>query len=277
MFGGITDRLIPLFAVGAFLSFTLSQAGMAAHWLQHGRGRADQARLAINGLGAVATGLALIIILMAKFTEGAWLTVLVIPATLFMLHLVHRYYAGLDRQLLSAGDAPLDLTRPHAPHLLILDRPLGPGGAEGGCLRHAPVLRRDGAALHRAGGSGRRGAREGHARPLGDLRRRAGQHERGLRAPTLLVRSSPYRSVLGPLLRLIAEQQAREPGQPIAVVLPQLVEGRWWERFLHTHRERRLRDALLADAGPDLAVIGVPWQLHPIDAAHRLAVEEPGL
>ena len=78
-FGGITDRLIPLFAVGAFLSFTLSQAGMAAHWRREGKGHADRLRLWVNGLGAVATGAALAIILIAKFAEGAWLTILVIP------------------------------------------------------------------------------------------------------------------------------------------------------------------------------------------------------
>ena len=71
LFGGITDRLIPLFAVGAFLSFTLSQAGMAMHWRREGNGQADRLRLGINGLGALATGMALAIILAAKFTEGA--------------------------------------------------------------------------------------------------------------------------------------------------------------------------------------------------------------
>ena len=100
-FGGITDRLIPLFAVGAFLSFTLSQAGMAMHWRRQGSGHADRARLWINGVGALATGAALAIILAAKFVEGAWLTIIVIPATLVLLRVVHRYYANLDRQLLS--------------------------------------------------------------------------------------------------------------------------------------------------------------------------------
>src|SRR6185312_7372089 len=84
-FGGITDRLIPLFAVGAFLSFTLSQAGMAMHWQREGRRHADRLRLGINGLGALATGTALAVILAAKFVEGAWLTIVVIPATLAML------------------------------------------------------------------------------------------------------------------------------------------------------------------------------------------------
>ncbi len=274
VFGGITDRLIPLFAVGAFLSFTLSQAGMAAHWWRHGRGNADRARLAINGIGAVATGLALLIILAAKFTEGAWLTVLVIPATLLLLWLVHRYYTGLDRQLLPGDDTPLDLARPRAPHLLI---PIGRWDrvAEKAVM-FAMRLSCDVTALHCTELDGPDAAEhEKTIRGHWDHCVEGPAREAGLRVPTLLVRSSPYRSVLGPLLRLIAEQQEREPGQPIAVILPQLVEGRWWESLMHTHRERRLRNALLQDAGPDLAVIGVPWQLHPVDASRSLAAEEP--
>ncbi len=274
VFGGITDRLIPLFAVGAFLSFTLSQAGMAAHWWRYGRGNADRARLLINGVGAVATGLALLIILAAKFTEGAWLTVLVIPATLLLLWLVHRYYTGLDRQLMPDDDTPLDLARPRAPHLLI---PIGRWDrvAQKAVL-FAMRLSCDVTALHCTELDGPDAAE--HEKSMrGHWHRcvEAPAREAGLRVPTLLVRSSPYRSVLGPLLRLIAEQQEREPSQPIAVILPQLVEGRWWESLMHTHRERRLRAALLRDAGPDLAVIGVPWQLHPVDAARSLAKEEP--
>ncbi len=273
VFGGITDRLIPLFAVGAFLSFTLSQAGMAAHWLRHGRGHADRARLGINGLGAAATGVALAIILMAKFTEGAWLTVLVIPATLLALYLVHRYYSALDRQLLPGADAPLDLSRPQAPHLLI---PIGRWDLVAQkAVTFAMRLSCDVTALHCTELEGPDA--EEHEKTMREhwetcVERPAAAA--GLPAPTLLVRTSPYRSVLGPLLRLITEQQEREPGRPIAVVLPQLVEGRWWEALMHTHRERRLRDALLHDAGPDLAVIGVPWQLHPVATERTLAAEE---
>ncbi len=275
-FGGITDRLIPLFAVGAFLSFTLSQAGMAAHWFRHGRGKADRARLAINGVGAVATGLALAIILAAKFTEGAWLTVLVIPATLLGLTMVHRYYAGLDRQLLAGEDAPLDLSRPQAPHLLI---PIGRWDRVAQkAVTFAMRLSCDVTALHCTELEGPDAEEhEKNMRGHWETCVAAPAAAAGLPMPSLLVRSSPYRSVLGPLLRLVAEQQASEPGRPIAVVLPQLVEGRWWEAVMHAHRERRLRNALLHDAGPDLAVIGVPWQLHPIAAERTLAAEEPGV
>ena len=274
VFGGITDRLIPLFAVGAFLSFTLSQAGMAAHWHRNGRGHADRARLWINGVGAVATGLALAIILAAKFTEGAWLTVIVIPATLLVLRAVHRYYAGLDRQLLESHDAPLDLRRHQPPRLIIpiarWDR------VARNAVAFAMELSPDVTALHCTELEGPDA--EEHEKSI------RGQWEHcverparaaGLPVPTLLVRSSPYRSVLGPLLRLIEEQGGCEPGRPVAVVLPQLVEKRWGAALIQTHRERRLRSALLRDGGKDIAVIGVPWQLEPPAPGKILAEEEP--
>ena len=273
-FGGITDRLIPLFAVGAFLSFTLSQAGMAAHWLRKRRSRTDQLRLAINGLGAIATGTALAIILVAKFTEGAWLTVLIIPATLLLLHQIHRYYEALEHQLLQGQTAPLSFHQHHAPYLLIpisrWDR------VAQKAVAFAMRLSPDVTALHCTELEGPEA--EEHEKGL----RGEWQHcvERpaqaaGLPVPHLKVQSSPYRSVLGPLLRLIEEQEKREPGRPIAVVLPQLVEKRWWEALMHTHRERRLRNALLRNGGEDLAVIGVPWQLQPPAPGKALREEEP--
>ena len=274
VFGGITDRLIPLFAVGAFLSFTLSQAGMAAHWRREKRGRADHLRLWINGVGAVATGLALAIILAAKFTEGAWLTVLVIPLTLVLLHAVHRYYAALDRQLLQGHEAPLHLHRYEPPRLIIpiarWDR------VARNAVTFAMGLSPDVTALHCTELEGPDA--EEHEKSL----RAEWQHcvegpagKAGLPIPRLIVRSSPYRSVLGPLLRLIEEQGGCHPGRPLAVVLPQLVEKRWWEGIMHTHRERRLRAALLRDGGEGLAVIGVPWQLQPPAPKKLLAEEEP--
>ena len=97
----------------------------------------------------------------------------------------------------------------------------------------------------------------------------------GWRSPRLLVEASPYRSVLAPLLRTIEALKRQHPGRAVAVVLPLLVEARWWEWLLHTHRERRLRKALLRDGGADLAVVGVPWQLRPPDMEEVLAEEEP--
>ncbi len=272
-FGGITDRLIPLFAVGAFLSFTLSQAGMAAHWRKR-KGRANRARFCVNGVGAVSTGLALAIILAAKFIEGAWLTVLIIPLTLLLLRAIHRYYTSLDQQLLQGQEAPLDLHRHEPPRLIIpisrWDR------VARNAVTFAIGLSPDVTALHCTELEGPDA--EEHEKSI----RAEWQHcveeparRAGLPVPELIVRSSPYRSVLGPLLRLIEEHGGCEPGRPVAIVLPQLIEKRWWEWVLHTHRERRLRAALLRNGGEDLAVIGVPWQLEPSSRKKLLAEEEP--
>jgi hypothetical protein len=99
--------------------------------------------------------------------------------------------------------------------------------------------------------------------------------EAGLRAPELVVVPSPYRSVLAPLLRTIEQLKRRHPGRPVAVVLPLLVEARWWENLLHTHRERHLRKALMRHGGTDIAVVGVPWQLEPPALEQVLAEEGP--
>ena len=273
VFGGITDRLIPLFAVGAFLSFTLSQAGMAAHWLREQQGHVDRLRLCINGVGAVATGLALVIILAAKFTEGAWLTVLVIPLTLLLLRAVHRYYAQLDAQLLAEREAPLAIVSNQPPRVIIpisrWDR------VSRNAVSFAMSLSPDVTALHclELGGPD---AEEQEKSIRGEWERcvEGPARQAGSPVPTLVVRASPYRTVLGPLLRLIEEHGGCEPGRPVAVVLPQLVEKRWWEAVMHTHRERRLRSVLLRDGGKDLAVVGVPWQLQPPPPLKVLAEEE---
>ncbi len=222
----------------------------------------------------MATGLALAIILAAKFTEGAWLTVVVIPLTLLLLHAVHRYYAGLDRQLLQGHEAPLDLRRYQPPQLIVpiarWDR------VSRNAVSFALGLSPDVTALHCTELDGP-DAEEQEATIRAEWEQCVAAPARaaGLPAPGLVVRSSPYRSVLGPLLRLIQEQGGGEPGRPLAVVLPQLVERRWWSAVMHTHRERRLRAALLQDSGLDLAVIGVPWQLQPPTPGKLLADEEP--
>ena len=115
-FGGVTDKLIPLYAVGAFLAFTLSQAGMVAHWKREGGKRARQ-NMFINGLGAAATGVTVIVVVIAKFAEGAWITVVTIPAILALMYGVRKHYANIQREIKSPG--PLDLTGNCEPLVII--------------------------------------------------------------------------------------------------------------------------------------------------------------
>ncbi len=275
-FGGITDRLIPLFAVGAFLSFTLSQGGMALHWWRKG---GNPVRLFINGLGGVATGMALVIILVAKFTEGAWLTLLIIPATLVLLRMIRRYYGAQERQVLSGSYRRLDLDD-HRPATILIPLERWDRMAHR-AVHWAARLSPDVVALHLTDLHGP-DAEEHETRLRGEWQRfvaTPAQHA-GLKAPTLLIEPSPYRSVLAPLLREIEFLRGRCPGRPVMVVLSELAGARWWESLLHTGRAQRLRKQILRHAGTDVSVLVVPWQLEPPaveqrETARVLAEEEP--
>jgi amino acid transporter len=289
-FDGITDRLIPLFAVGAFLSFTLSQAGMAAHWWcrvrpvnQEGRqhptqseisARRSRAKLAINGLGAAATGTALGVILAAKFAEGAWLTVIVIPCTLVLLRLVRRYYDEIDRQVLTGRHRKINLWD-HAPPIILIPIKQWDRLARK-ALEYALRLSPDVTALHVI-------ALEGPDGKDQEAKLRQEWHEfveqpamrTGLTPPRLRLVSSEFRSIMAPLLRTIEDTQKHHPGRPVTVILPELVEGRWWGYLMHANRERRLRARLLRYGGRNVVVSSVPWQLRDADPAEAIAEEEP--
>jgi hypothetical protein len=274
VFGGITDRLIPLFAVGAFLSFTLSQAGMAQHWRRSGAGHGDRARLAINGLGALATGAALVVILVAKFTEGAWLTVVVIPLTVMLLRAVRRYYSNVESHVLPEGLREVRLAEHRPPIVLI---PLERWDRLASRAVHAAVrLSPDVVALHleELGGPD---AEDEEARLRQDWARQveAPARRAGVPVPRLIVEPSPYRSLLAPILRTVEALREEEGGRPVVVVLSEFVGGRWWEVLMHTQRTKQLRRQLLRHGGPGLAVLVLPWQLEAPETEAVLAEEEP--
>jgi amino acid transporter len=285
-FGGITDRLIPLFAIGAFLSFTMSQAGMAAHWWRAQKGRQSAMphpargwaqgtpKLVINGGGAVATGIALAIILVAKFAEGAWLTVIIIPLTLIPLKMMGRYYDDVDKQILEGSHRRLDLRDRTPPVVLVPIQRWDKVARK--AVQYAVRLSDEVTALHVTSLDGPDGGdREKNLRREWREFVEEPAQEAGLRAPHLQLVPSQYRSVVTPVLRAIERADSRFPGRPIFVVLPEIVEGHWWGYLLHIHRERRLRMRLLRSGGPNIAVIGVPWQLEPSDPSQALSEEEP--
>ena len=272
-FGGITDRLIPLFAVGAFLSFTLSQAGMAVHWRRHGEGASGHARLLINSTGAVATGVALAIILVAKFAEGAWLTLIVIPLTLGLLLLVRRYYRTLDRHVLAGADRRTDLTN-HAPPSVIVPLERWDRMARR-AVQMAVRLSPDVVGLHLTDLDGPEAdAQESRLREEWRLLVEEPAREAGLPLPELLVESSPYRSTLAPLLREVAVMRHRCPRRPVVVILSELAGGHWWEVALHTGRTRQLRRKVLRHGGAFVSVLMVPWQVEPARTELVVAEEE---
>ena len=253
VFGGITDRLIPLFAVGAFTAFTLSQLGMARHWQHQGGNRW---RFLINGMGAAGTGAALGVVLSAKFLEGAWITVVVIPCMLILLKLIKRYYNIIDRQL--HGDVSLDLHALKPPVALV---PIAQWNRlSEKAVRYALSVTPEVIAIHLTKLEGP-DAEEHNGR----LRRQwrsfvelPAQHA-GIKAPQLVLSRSPYRSFVGRLLRAVQQIEARFPGRLILVVIPALIKQHWWDYVLTSRRAHRLHEMLVRHGGRDLAVVIVPW------------------
>ncbi len=143
VFDGVTDRLIALYAVGAFMAFTLSQAGMVMHW-KRTRGPGASKSMFVNGLGAVATGITVIVVLIAKFTEGAWITLLLIPGLILLMRMVRRHYDHVAREIECCravedhGPGPAAGCTHH--------RPLDPHHAESSALRYGDLSRRHGVA-----------------------------------------------------------------------------------------------------------------------------------
>ena len=272
-FGGITDRLIPLFAVGAFLSFTLSQAGMAVHWRRRRAGIADRARLLVNGLGALATGTALTIILVAKFASGAWLTLIVIPLTLALLHVTGRYYRDLDRQVLEGSNRAMEAGDERPPVVLI---PLERWDRMAmRALQVAVRLSPDVIPLHLTDPDGPDAEHESGLRDDWQRFVALPAERRGHGAPSLKIEPSPFRSVLAPVLREVSVQRA--DGRSVIVVMSELAGARWWEAVLHTRRAQRLRTRILRHGGTAVSVLVVPWQLAAPATERVLDDEEPAV
>jgi amino acid transporter len=266
VFGGITEHLIPLFAIGAFLTFTLSQTGMVIHWLRQLRqGRSAPERRTIrmhlltNAAGALTTGLALIIIVIAKFGAGAWITVVVVPAVIVLLKSIRRYY---DRVAARVRDSsPLQITSTEPPVVLVAidewnqlaDR----------SLTLALSLSSDVIGVHLSQLAGpdtdeeQRKLHQQWQRDVAEPSRQA-----GYRPPKLVILQAQYRAIHEPILKLARELEDELPGRAIAVLIPELVKQRWYQRLLHTNRAKRLRSQLLKHGGTRLTIINVPWYLH---------------
>ena len=250
-FGGITDRLIPLFAVGAFTAFTLSQLGMVVHWYRL-RGPHFIRSLVLNASGALATAATLIIIAISKFTEGAWLTIVVIPPLVLMFLSIRKRYKKIERE--TAEDGPLDTTGASAPIIVIpierLDR------IARKALRLALALSEDIYVVQVL-------VEQIHIEDLSnkwaDLVEKPSQ-KIGHRAPQLIVLKSSYREFFDPLLGYIRRLASDHPDRSIAVIVPELVQRKWYH-FLIPHRATLIKQVLLLKGGPQIVIVDVPWYL----------------
>jgi hypothetical protein len=239
-FGGDTHSLIPLYMIGVFVSFTLSQAGMVVHWrrLQAPGWRTSAA---INGFGAVVTGVVLAIVAVTKAVEGAWIVMVMIPAMVMLFEITRRHYGQVAAELSLYGWTPT----PPGHHTALV--PVG--GIQRAVVRalqYARSLSADVRAVYV----------DIDPAATGVIRQ---QWEKWGCGVPLVVLQSPYRSLMEPLLDYVEEVQAENPTGYVTVILPEFVPRRLWHHLLHNQHALLIKGALLFK--PNVVVTSVPFHL----------------
>jgi amino acid transporter len=257
-FDGVTDNLIPLFAVGAFLAFTLSQAGMVVHWLKRGSsgGKRDPHALGaamVNGLGAIGTSIALSVVLVAKFEDGAWVTVALVALLIVTFTGVRRHYRSVAQEV--SNPKPLSPVNLHPPLVVLPIR--GWSKVTRKALRMALRLSPNVYALHIAADEQRLVELEEEWEKNVTVPCQAAN----VHPPQLVVVTSPYRRLYAPLMDFLGEMAATHPDRCIAVVVPELVERRWYHYFLHNQTAALIKGYLYFSGMERVAVVNVPWYL----------------
>lgn len=240
LFSGDTHALIPLYAVGVFLSFTLSQAGMVRHWLTQG-GKHWRQSLIINGLGALTTGVATLVIAGTKFVDGAWIVIGLIPLLILGFRAMHAHYAHVAEQVALERNPRPALRRQNTFIVPI-------GGVNRAVLRaisYARGLSSDVQAI----------LVDVNEEETSRIRREWERYGCGL---PLVVLPSPYRSVVGPLSDYIEELLQKDDGW-VTVVIPEVVPAHWWQNTLHNQRALMLKTSLLFKER--VIVVDVPFHL----------------
>jgi amino acid transporter len=262
LFGGITDRLIPLYAVGAFLAFTLSQFGMVVHWRKN-RGPHWLKSAIVNGLGGCVTGITVVVVLVAKFVEGAWITMLFIPLLIYFFVAVRRHYHSVAVKTRSV--VPVVPACHSSPPVVVIPIDRWSAITKQG-MELASRLSTEVIAVHVDP--------EEHSGLLHEDWQRyvlAPFRASGDPPPELVLLPSPYRFVIVPLVQYILDLSRKRPDRRIVVVIPELVEGRWYEYFLHNQRGRLLEWMLMVHGNERIFTLAAPYYLgsHPDDAGKR--------
>ncbi|BCM93810.1 hypothetical protein IAD21_05701 [Abditibacteriota bacterium] len=258
-FKGSVHALIPLFAIGVFLSFTLSQAGMVKHWLGE-KSRGWQGKMTINGLGMIATAVVTIVFACVKFRDGAWMILFLTPALIVLFGAIHHHYQVTARQLSLEGYRPRQRMRNH---VLVLVPDLHRGVIP--ALQYARSISVDAYALH----------------VLIDPQREARLREKWTlygRGVPLQFLPSPYRSLSAPLIEFIDDLKARDPGCLVTLVVPEAIPTAWWARALHGQTALMLLWKLRSR--PGVVAVNVPYhfdawldddELHALDNERMVA------
>ena len=260
VFNASVTRLIPLYAIGVFLSFTLSQSGMAIRWRKIGRLQPDEEvqetgsvlhhdpkwrnKMLINGFGAVCTAIVMAIFAVTKFADGAWVILILIPSLVFVVLRVHAHYKNMARSLTLENFTP-------PPHIELKHRVIIPVATVHrgtlAAIRYARNISENVTAVHVS------------LNPEEDHKVEEKWGRWGQDLP-LIILESPYRQLYTPLLAYIREQLSqRKPDEVITVVIPEFVTRGWWERWLHWHTADLLRKLFIEE--PGVVIVEVPYQV----------------
>ncbi|GGK72727.1 DNA-binding protein [Sphaerisporangium melleum] len=256
-----TTRLVQLYIVGVFVSFTISQIGMVRHWNRllrtetepRKRGQMQRSRV-INAFGAAVTGLVLLVVLLTKFTHGAWITCATMAVLFVMMRGIRRHYDNVADELTVPEDAQVDESMlPARNHTIVLLSKI-----------HKPTLRALSYARATRPSSLEAISVAVDAEEARQLQRE--WEERGIPVP-LKILDSPYREVTRPVLEYVKSLRRRSPRDVVTVFIPEYVVGHWWEHLLHNQSALRLKGRLLFQ--PGVMVTSVPWQLASSDRIRR--------
>ncbi|MBY6541064.1 APC family permease [Rhodococcus sp. BP-349] len=265
MFGAEVTKLIQLYIVGVFVSFTLSQTGMVRHWTRLLRTETDPAQRrsmmrsrVVNGIGLAMTGAVLVIVLLTKFLAGAWIAIIAMLAIFGLMKLIRKHYDSVATEL---ADVEWDGVLPSRTHSIVLVSKL-----------HSPTLR----ALAYA-----RATRPDTLEAItvnvdeADTRTLVREWEKSDLSVPLKVVESPYREITKPVLDYVRRVKRDSPRDVVTVFIPEYVVGHWWEQVLHNQSALRLKSRLLFQ--PGVMVTSVPWQLNSSERAKRESLENaPG-
>jgi amino acid transporter len=240
LFRGDTSALIPLYAIGVFVCFSLSQTGMVVHWLRT-REPGWRWKAILNGVGAVATAIVSIVQIVTKFTTGAWIVVLIIPLIIVMLRKIHNHYDAFRRETAYTGHSPLMFL-----HHTVVVPVNGITKPVAGALVYATAISEDVRAVYV----------EVDGESTAQLTSRWNEWDIGI---DLKVLPSPYRSVLRPLVEYVRDLSQRGEADLVTVIVPEIVPHKWWEHLLHNKSALYIKTAFLFK--PGVVVTAVPYRL----------------
>jgi amino acid transporter len=234
-------RLIQLYILGVFLSFTLSQLGMVRHWSRQPNARLLRRKQAINATGAAVTAVVFVIVLVTKFAQGAWIVVLTAPILFLGMKAIARHYHAVEHELSPTASGVALPGRIHS--VVLISNLLAPA------LRALAFAQATSPASVRAVKVVTDDADDGLARDW---------EERGMPLPLVLI-ESPFRETIRPIRRYVRQLRRENPGDVISIVIPEYVVAHWWQNLLHNQTALRLKGRLLFE--PSVTVTSVPWVL----------------